>query len=97
MPTNLPISDTYRGPLRAALVVSALVTILSLLVLDGGETARLSGIGLLVSWGWVLTGMWLRPRTPTACDLWLIRRGCLPIIIGFQVAVHLVWYWRGLH
>jgi len=79
-----------------ALIFSAIITLLSVLVLDGGETARLSAIGLLIFWASVLMAIWRRPRDPTSFDLLLVRWGCLPLVVGFQVAIRLVWHYRGL-
>ena len=95
MPMNVPISDDYRGPLRSAVITSLIITVLAVLTLDGGQTGQLSGIGLSIFWGWIFTGMWLRPLTPTGVDLLLIRWGCLPFIVGFQVAMFYAWHLRG--
>ncbi len=96
MPTIGPISECYRPALRMAVVLSIIIFVLSSLMLDGGETARLSGIGLLIFWAWALVAIWRRPQKPTSTDLLLVRWGCLPLVLGFEVAIHCVWYWRGL-
>jgi hypothetical protein len=96
MPMDIPISDSYRAPLRSALIFSDLITVLSVLVLDGGETCRLSAIVLAIFWAWTLFAMWRRPRNPTPIDLFLIQWGCLPLVVGFQTAIHWVWHSRGL-
>ena len=96
-PANVAISDRYQRPLLMAMVISTIIAILSALTLDGGETARLTGIGLLVYWAWVVVAVWRRPDNPTSIDLLLIRWGFLPLIIGFQVAIRYVWHWRGLY
>ncbi len=93
---NVSISDSYRAPLRMALVFSAIIAFLAIFTLDGGETAQLSGIGLSIFWAWVLVAMWRRPRNPTSLDLLLVRNGSLPFVVAFQVAIHFVWHWRGL-
>jgi hypothetical protein len=96
MLTNHPISESYRAPLQSALICSVVVTVLACLMLDGGETARLTAIALAIFWAWVFYGLWQRPRNPTAVDLLLIRCGCLPLVVGFLIAIHSVWRWRGL-
>jgi hypothetical protein len=96
MLANVSISEAYRGPLYSALLFSGTIAVLSALMLDGGEAARLSAIGLLVFWGWIFVGICKRPRNPTSFDLFLVRWGCLPLVLGFQVMVHVVWQWRGL-
>jgi hypothetical protein len=93
---SVPISDSYSPPLWRALMHSGIIAILSALMLDGGETARLSGIGLLVFWGWVLVAVLRRPQNPTPSDLLFIRWGCLPLVVGFEAAIWFVWHWRGL-
>jgi hypothetical protein len=96
MPTNLSFSENYRPALRAAVLSSLILGVISALVLDGGEAARLTGIALAVFWGTIVVIMLRRPRYPTVGDLALIRIGCLPLIFGFQVAIGIVWHWRGL-
>jgi hypothetical protein len=95
MSSEGPISERYRPSLRMAVVLPSIIFVLSVLMLDGGETARLSGIGLFVFWAWVLVAIWQRPGNPTAVDLMLIRWGCPPLVVGFQVAIHCAWHWRG--
>jgi hypothetical protein len=90
------ISESYRGPLRSAVICSFIITVLSVLVLDGGEIARLSAFGLLVYWFWVFWAMWKRPKSPTRTDLQIIRCGCLPFVVGFDVAMFYAWHLRGL-
>jgi hypothetical protein len=90
------ISDEYRAPLKMAAVLSASFALLSMLVLDFGETARLTAGGLIVFWACVFIGVWRRPLNPTRFDLWLIWWGCLLLIVGFQCLVHFVWHLRGL-
>lgn len=78
-----------------ALLFSVMIAVPSGLMLDFGETARLTGIGLLIFCGWVLVGMWRRPQNLTSIDLLLIRWGCLPLVIAIQVLIRVVWLWRG--
>ena len=93
---NIPISESYRSALWTALIFSLIFVVLSALMLDGGELARLTGIALAVFWGAVAVIMLRRPQNPTSFDLFLIRYGCGPLIIGFWVAISFVWHWRGL-
>jgi hypothetical protein len=93
---NIPISESYRSAVRMALIISLIFGVMSALVLDGGELARLTGIALAVFWGAVAVIMLRRPRNPTSFDLFLIRYGCGPLIIGFWAAISFVWRWRGL-
>ncbi len=89
---QVAISDSYRGPLWRALGVQALIALLSVLVLDGGDTAKLSGVALIAFWVSVFVIILRRPRNPTQVDLWLIRWGFLPLVIFVQVAARLVWW-----
>ena len=93
---DVSISDSYRGPLRTAVVCSIIVAVLSALMLDFGQAARLSAIALLVFWACALVGIWRRPRNPTRIDLRLLRWGCVPLVLAFQIAIHIVWHLRGL-
>jgi hypothetical protein len=91
------ISETYRGPLRAAVVATFIVGVLSALVLDFGQTARLTGVALAIFWGWTFLTLWRRPQTPTRIDLLLIRWGCAPFVVGFDSLQFYVWHLRGLY
>jgi hypothetical protein len=90
------ISENYRSSIRVAVIFSGIAAILSGLMLDGGETARLTGIGLAVFWVSVLVAIRRRPRTPTHLDLLYIRWGCPSLLIVFQAAIHYAWHLRGL-
>ena len=93
---NVPISDAYSSPLWKALIHSGIVTILSVLALDEGQTVMLSAIGLVIFWGCAAVMIFRRPRSPTSFDLSLIRFGCLPFIVAFQAAMYCSWHLRGL-
>jgi hypothetical protein len=93
---NIPISSSYDRPLRRALISSLIFFVLSILCLDGGQTAILSCHGLLLFWLFALVIVFRRPKEPTPIDLWLIGWGLWPFNIGFQVVVHIVWHLRGL-
>ena len=88
-------SEGYSSPLWRALIHSGIIAILSILVLDDGTTAQLSGIGLSIFWAWVFVAIWRRPQNPTSFDLLLIRWGCLPFVILFQAVIYCGWHWRG--
>jgi hypothetical protein len=93
--TEISVSDRYRRPLWSAALTSIALVFLSALMLDFGQTCRLSAIALGVFWGWVFIGMVRRPRNPTLMDLVLIERGCVPFVVGVQALIHLAWHWRG--
>ncbi len=95
-PKDTPATNPCHGTLVDGLVLTAIVAVLSALVVDFGETFRLTLIALLLFWGWVVVTVYRRPSNPTRIDLWLIRWGSVPFTLLFQVVTHAVWHWRGL-
>jgi hypothetical protein len=93
--SEIPISDRYREPLWRAVIASVIVAVLSMCMLDFGQTARLTAIAFAIFWGWAFVALWRRPRNPTAADLVLIGRGCVPFVVGLQCLIYLAWHWRG--
>jgi hypothetical protein len=89
-------SKSYPGALVTALFATVVVVVLSELNLDFGETVRLSTVALTIFWGWVFFVRWWRSANPTKTDLLLIRWGCVPFVVGFQMAIRIVWRLRGL-
>jgi hypothetical protein len=87
-------SDAYHEPLLAALAISGILLVLSTST-SGGDILCLTEIGLVIFWGWVFYVWWRRAANPTKLDLYLIKWGCIPWVIGFQVAMY-VWHLRGL-
>ncbi len=83
-------------PVYEAVGLQLVVGILSLLILDGGTTARICGIGLLAFWGGATCVICRRPRHPTRFDIALLRFGYLPLIVVAYLLVHLIWDLRGL-
>jgi hypothetical protein len=96
MIADLSLSDRYRAPVRFALAWSVIMAVVSVLVLDGGQAARLTAFGLLVFWTCVLMIICRRPATPTRFDLLFIGWGSWAVVLGFQVVMHVVWHLRGL-
>lgn len=92
--TNL--HPAWRATLWTAVAFSVVMAILSLLALDFGQSARLSGVGLAAFWSATLLVLWRRPGNPSRWDLVLIRWGCVPFVIGFQIAVRAAWQWCGV-
>jgi len=95
MSYSLPISLSYRKPIFEAVVLQLILGILSLMILDGGDCARICGAALIAFWGGVVVLMWRHPRTPTKTDLQLVRFGYLPVVAISFVVIHLVWAARG--
>ena len=95
MNCSIPISDSYRKPIFDAVGLQVILGILSMMVLDGGDCAHISGAALLAFWGGTAVLVWRHPRNPSKVDLELIRFGYLPVLVAAFVAIHLVWAARG--
>jgi hypothetical protein len=96
MSYSLPISPNYRIPIFEAVALQALLGLLSMLILDGGTTARICGIALVAFWGGATVLIWRRPQSPTKTDVELIRFGYLPLVVVAFFLVHFIWNLRGV-
>ena len=96
MAHSLPISPSYRKPVFEAICLQVLLGILSLLILDGGTTARICGIALVACWGGAAVLIWRRPQSPTRTDVVLLRFGYLPVVVIAFFLVHFIWTMRGV-
>ncbi|HNQ74422.1 MAG TPA: hypothetical protein PKN95_12565 [Verrucomicrobiota bacterium] len=61
---SYPISGQYRRPIFAAVALQAVFGGLSLLILDGGDSARICGVALLAFWSGVFVLICRHPRHP---------------------------------
>ncbi|MFM8790890.1 MAG: hypothetical protein ACKOKG_04555 [Verrucomicrobiota bacterium] len=95
MSYTLPISPSYRKPVFEAVVLQFILGILSLMILDGGDCARICGAALLAFWGGAVVLIWRHRHSPTKTDLELIRFGYLPVVVIAFVVIHLAWAARG--
>jgi hypothetical protein len=93
---SLPISPSYRTPIFEAVGLQVVLGILSLLILDGGTTARICGIALVAFWGATALLVLRRPQLPTKIDILWIRFGYLPIVVLAWFMVHFIWHVRGV-
>ena len=96
MSYSLPISPSYRKPVFEAVLLQLILGILSLMILDGGTTARICGIALVAFWGGATVLIWRKPRSPTKTDIELIRFGYLPLAVLAFFLVHFIWSLRGV-
>src|SRR5437588_3005314 len=96
MSYSLPISPRYGKPIFEALALQAVLGLFSLLILDGGTTARICGIALVAFWGGATVLIWRRPQSPTKTDIELIRFGYLPLAVLAFFLVHFIWKMRGV-
>jgi hypothetical protein len=95
MTRSLPISSRYRRPVFEAVGLQVVLGILSLLILDGGATARICGIALVAFWGGAAVLIWRKPRSPTRTDIQLLRFGYLPLVVVAFFLVQFIWTMRG--
>ena len=96
MTRSLPISPSYRKPVFEAVGLQVLLGFFSLLILDGGTTARVCGIALVAFWVGVAVLIWRRPQSPTRTDIELVRFGYLPLMVIAFFLVHFIWTLRGV-
>ena len=95
---KLPVSDAYLPAFRLALLQQVPWSILCLLMLDFGRTAKICGIAMLAFWVAAFTIMARRPEAPTRFDIGLIRWAFFPIfVVTFVLAEFVAPYlWRGV-
>ena len=96
MTYSLPISPRYRQAIFEAVGLQVLLGFLSLLILDGGTTARICGVALVAFWIGALVLIWRRPKWPTPTDIQVLRFGYLPVVVLAFFLVHFVWSMRGI-
>jgi hypothetical protein len=96
MSYSLPISPSYRKPIFEAVGLQALLGFLSLLILDGGDCARICGAALLAFWGGAIVLIWRHRHAPTKTDLELLRFGYIHALVIAFIVIHLVWASKGL-
>jgi hypothetical protein len=92
---KLPISLLYRKPIFEAVGLQVVLGFLSLMILDGGNCARISGAALLAFWGGAIVLIWRHPDDPTKTDLDFIRCGYVPVGILAFIVIQSVWAARG--
>jgi hypothetical protein len=92
---SLPFSPSYRKPVFEAVALQALLGILSLMILDGGDCAHICGAALVAFWGGATVLIWRHPHSPTKTDLELVRFGYLPVLVIAFAVIHLVWAVKG--
>jgi len=95
MTYSLPIARSYRKAIFEAVGLQVLLGLLSLLILDGGSSARICGIALVAFWGGAAVLIWRRPQSPTRTDIVLLRFGYLPVVVVAFFLVHIVWKMSG--
>jgi len=92
----LPISKKYDSPVRDAVSIQIVVGLLSLMMMDGGDLARICGIALLAFWSGAAVLIYRHPQSPSRVDLELIRFGYLPVVVMAFFLVQWIWHLRGV-
>jgi hypothetical protein len=85
------LAASYRRPVFTAVVVQVVSGVLSLLLLDGGTFARVTGIAVLAFWVGVAFVVCRRPMNPTPTDLQLIRIGFIPVLFLAWLLTNVIW------
>jgi hypothetical protein len=76
------LSPKYRDAVRTTLKVQVPLAILSLLIFDEGQTAKVCGATMAGFWLSAAFIAWRRPWTPTTWDLRFWRWGFLPAFVA---------------
>ncbi len=80
--TTLPLSDRYRSAIFFTLFTQQVpLALLSLLMLDMGQSARVCGIAMIGFWAMAALILARRPDTPGASDLFFLRWGFVPVLL----------------
>jgi hypothetical protein len=85
-------SPEYNVAFKTALLVQAVLAVVTALVLDFGQTHRAFWVALLCQWAMVWIILFRRPMHPTRFDLSLVRYGIVPLL--FIVAGAGPWFLR---
>lgn len=96
MKYSIPISQKYDTPFFEAVALQIVLGVLSLMILDGGDLARICGVTLIAFWGGATLMIWRRPESPTRMDVQLVRFGYLPLIVIAFFLVQFIWHLRGI-
>ncbi|HEV2394162.1 MAG TPA: hypothetical protein VG146_17555 [Verrucomicrobiae bacterium] len=80
----VPISKDYDNPVFEALAIQAIIGLLSLMILDGGQVAQVCGVALLAFWAGASLLIYRRRLSPSRTDLQVIRFGYLPVLVIAQ-------------
>jgi hypothetical protein len=83
--TQIVLAPEYRTATQTALALQIPIAVLCLLMLDGGQLARVCGIAMLGFWIVAAEIAVRRPWSPTKTDLWYWRWGFVPcfVLAGF--------------
>ena len=74
-------SQEYNSAFKVGLLIQGLLAVLTLLVLDYGQTHRAFWVSFLCQWAMVWIILLRRPTHPTRLDLAIVRYGIGPSLI----------------
>jgi len=85
-------SPEYNAAFKTALLMQAVLAVVTALVLDFGQTHRAFWVAFLCQWAMVWIMLFRRPMQPTRFDLAIVRYGIVPLL--FFVAGAGPWFLR---
>ena len=85
------LSPEYKEAARTAFWLQLVVCVLSALVMDMGQTAKVCGLSLAGFWFCAFAFAFRRPFSPTKIDLWFWRWGFLAC---FMFAIYVAAFLR---
>jgi len=74
-------SSKYNPAFKKSLLIQGVLAILTLLILDFGQTHRAFWVAFLCQWATVSLLLLRRPSNPSRLDLLIVRYGIVPILI----------------
>ena len=88
---NVPLADSYRPAMLTALAIQFVCSLLSAMMLDGGNAVTLCLCSFVAFWAGAVLLILRHPRNPSGTDLWAIRYGFLPLfLLSFLIGYILV-------
>lgn len=77
---TLPLHPAYRAAVKAALALQIPLTVLLLLILDGGRLAKIGGCAMIGFWLGAAVILLRRPLAPRMTDVVYLRAGYLVLL-----------------
>ena len=85
-------SPEYNVAFKKALLIQAVLAVLTALILDSGQTHRAFLVALVCQWAMIWIILFRRPMHPTRFDILIVSYGICPIL--FIVAAEGPWFLR---
>ena len=96
MRTTFTVSPSYRKAITVSLPQQVVAVLLSMMLLDGGQTAQVCGMAFLAFCIGIGLIMFRRSLSPSRADLLLIRFGFVPLFVAAFFISRFVWKIRGV-